>query len=629
MLLSRIKARLGGKKRRTQLGLEKKQKLYNLINKYITPFCILLFLIGSCWLLLLPYDGYSKQTYISENALLPGQVNVYYGYNDIHTAEDYRNKLLAIQTMNITVRSTFIQTELRKVGFTTAIQHFDMNGLSGINAFAIYRTPRSDGKEALVLSAPWISRTGDYNTNGIATLLSLSKLFKRNVYWSKDIILLVTDHENVGTQAWLEAYHGIEQKGQETLSSLAMPRSGAIQGVVNLDFPGVNDYASLGLFFEGVNGQLPNLDLINTIRVVAQNTARVPITLHDEMEAGSNHEQSLSIRYWISLKHVLRTMKYQVIGHPSSDAGQYLRYKIDAVTIHGIHGSDQLDALFGFHRIGVLIESTFRSLNNLLEHFHQSFFFYLLPNVTRYVSIGAYMPPIILYACSLVFQSLALYYLDPKALESDYQETKSRKGAVHSAYTVYRKPISFSFLILGIVHLTGMVTLYMMQPWVTNWLEERFHDQELIIQFSIVSGISLMTILWTSIWVTQTCSPLHDGRMLKSICLAVSAMIIATVSLLNLSLAVATSLATVIPYTLIRPTSSYFWRLIQCLLLILLSPVGLVLIYSNVADTHVTTLLSQLIFDYQIVHSWFIVFICMVYWPINMAMVVLVFTTWQ
>lgn len=30
----------------------------------------------------------------------------------------------------------------------------------------------------------------------------------------------------------------------------------------------------------------------------------------------------------------------------------------------------------------------FRSLNNLLERFHQSFFFYLLPSTDRYISIG-------------------------------------------------------------------------------------------------------------------------------------------------------------------------------------------------------------------------------------------------
>lgn len=52
------------------------------------------------------------------------------------------------------------------------------------------------------------------NTNGIAALLSLAKLFKRNVYWAKDVILLVTDHEISGTQAWLDAYHGMEKNGK-------------------------------------------------------------------------------------------------------------------------------------------------------------------------------------------------------------------------------------------------------------------------------------------------------------------------------------------------------------------------------------------------------------------------------
>lgn len=28
-----------------------------------------------------------------------------------------------------------------------------------------------------------------------------------------------------------------------------MPRSGAIQGVINLDFPGTQDYEALGIFF--------------------------------------------------------------------------------------------------------------------------------------------------------------------------------------------------------------------------------------------------------------------------------------------------------------------------------------------------------------------------------------------
>ena len=27
-------------------------------------------------------------------------------------------------------------------------------------------------------------------------------------YWAKDIIFLVSEHEQLGVQAWLEAYHG-------------------------------------------------------------------------------------------------------------------------------------------------------------------------------------------------------------------------------------------------------------------------------------------------------------------------------------------------------------------------------------------------------------------------------------
>lgn len=39
-----------------------------------------------------------------------------------------------------------------------------------------------------------------------------------------------------------------------------------------------------------------------------------------------------------------------------------------------------------------IIEGCTRSLNNILERLHQSFFFYYLPAPYRYISIGDYMP---------------------------------------------------------------------------------------------------------------------------------------------------------------------------------------------------------------------------------------------
>lgn len=38
------------------------------------------------------------------------------------------------------------------------------------------------------------------------------------------------------------------------------------------------------------------------------------------------------------------------------------------------------------------LEGMFRKLNNLLERLHQSYFLYLLPSLSRFVSIGIYMP---------------------------------------------------------------------------------------------------------------------------------------------------------------------------------------------------------------------------------------------
>ena len=48
-------------------------------------------------------------------------------------------------------------------------------------------------------------------------------------------------------------------------------------------------------------------------------------------------------------------------------------------------------------------------MNNLLEHLHQSFFFYLLSGVQRYTSIGLYMPPVIILGVSFILQALSLW----------------------------------------------------------------------------------------------------------------------------------------------------------------------------------------------------------------------------
>lgn len=61
---------------------------------YLLSFlCIV---VGVVWLLLLPLNEYSRQTYISENALLPGQVHAYFTGSEQNIFRGYKRELEAL-----------------------------------------------------------------------------------------------------------------------------------------------------------------------------------------------------------------------------------------------------------------------------------------------------------------------------------------------------------------------------------------------------------------------------------------------------------------------------------------------------------------------------------------------------
>lgn len=74
---------------------------------------------GVVWLLLLPLNDYSRQTYISENALLPGQVHAYFSGSEQHIFRGYKKELEAILE-----RQTLSEQDSRNDEFTPAYVHF-------------------------------------------------------------------------------------------------------------------------------------------------------------------------------------------------------------------------------------------------------------------------------------------------------------------------------------------------------------------------------------------------------------------------------------------------------------------------------------------------------------------------
>lgn len=96
----------------------------------------------------------------------------------------------------------------------------------------------------MVISASWLSLEGEgdgtINIRGVATVLALAKFLKRKVnfhvlfpkplkysdsgysLWAKDLVFVISDGYMDGMQAWLNAYHGVEQSSK-TLWACSWP----------------------------------------------------------------------------------------------------------------------------------------------------------------------------------------------------------------------------------------------------------------------------------------------------------------------------------------------------------------------------------------------------------------------
>jgi GPI-anchor transamidase subunit GAA1 len=166
------------------------------------PYASLLCILGGIfWLLLLPLNKYSRQTYISENALLPGQVHTYFAGSEQNVFRAYQEELRLVtnQLVDAELKEQDakrrlqemnglwvdkIKTVFHDVGFPTAAQNFAYhsagNLAAGTNTYSVLHAPRGDGTEAIVLLAPQYNAVGEPNTNGVALLLTLARYFKSN-----------------------------------------------------------------------------------------------------------------------------------------------------------------------------------------------------------------------------------------------------------------------------------------------------------------------------------------------------------------------------------------------------------------------------------------------------------------
>jgi GPI-anchor transamidase subunit GAA1 len=452
------------------------------------PAAILCALAGVLLLLLLPLDEYSRRTYISENALLPGQVHTYFDGSEHNIFRAFRQEVHGLVGQSGDERNQRLGEIFRSAGLKVATQKYRYETVAtnetGENVYALLQGPRADATEALVLIGAWKNAKGEINQSGVALVLTLARYFKRWSLWSKDIIFIISEDSIAGPQAWVDAYH--DSHDPAFVSPLTI-KSGALQGAVAVDYPAGpwgQRFDKIHIIYDGINGQLPNLDLFNTAVSVVQGQMGIGCTLQRMWNHGDSYKERLQT--------LSRGMVNQAIGHATGPHSGFMRYHVDAITLQTV-GDGWHDEM----SLGRSIEGIFRSLNNLLEHLHQSFFFYLLMQSGRFVSIGTYLPSAMCIAASFTIMAIALWVqtgfrnTEEPIKEAPKQPTKEKSTRsstkkstpkplpiqstdAESSFSPVERHMFFPILALTAIHFLGLIPLSLFNQLSPSLLESTF-----------------------------------------------------------------------------------------------------------------------------------------------------------
>ena len=127
-------------------------------------------------------------------------------------------------------------------------------------------------------------------------------------------------------------------------------RAGAIQAAINLEIPGP-DSSYLDLRIVGINGQLPNLDLVNLVKMLFIKD-QVRLTLFGAETLLDNSVGDAVGMYLRDLEVAGRMVTSCALGSLEGNHGFFQKFNIQSVTIIGVKSS-KIKTKIGFLKIAV------------------------------------------------------------------------------------------------------------------------------------------------------------------------------------------------------------------------------------------------------------------------------------
>lgn len=275
------------------------------------------------------------------------------------------------------------------------------------------------------------------------------------------------------------------------------------------------------LKLEGFNGQLPNLDLFN-VAVELCNRESVPVSFHGDSFYHTENEWANWLRKG---RTMLSMMNIQASMLSNGAHGLFQKYSVSAITLEGQNKKSKYMMVANLS-LGRAIEGIIRSLNNMMEKFNRSFYFYLLASTRRFISISSYMIVFALLAAPLAFRSLHYYF------QSSLTE--------HSNFSLWIafKPCFFA-------HLFGLLALSFVPLFLTR-LNNKFIasllGENISVENTAYSLYLTLALLTMNSYQTSQPKSMNQYCLQSMIALLNTLLLFSAISLINISLALALTL---------------------------------------------------------------------------------------
>ncbi|KAG0476952.1 hypothetical protein HPP92_013793 [Vanilla planifolia] len=561
----------------TKQGLAKKSRLIVRVGSFLVSHSALVSVIcciaGCVLLLLLPV--LAKSTYVSENALMPGSATPMFSNQDALEANRLVKDIMRIledgREMEI---AQLIGKRMEDVGAEVYYHRFRSDNLH-FNPLGFFSSAcnmvlkNSSGCTSIGISSVGIIRA----PRGLA--YSVFSLLSRVVWLAKDIVWLAADsrHDPRSTgidTCFVNKFHGEDRKFDGRTYDV-FRRAGTMAAalvVKVIDKSERKERDRLDIYAEASNGQMPNLDLINIVHYLAvhrqgldvkvgtfkylQNSALLK-HLSEMLSPLTKLAQSLNPGWKVGINSadfvegtatLASSMYYQALGVPTRPHGAFRDFQIDAITME-LSPRGRLTIENGASsfllRGGRLIEGVIRSVNNLLEKFHQSFFLYFLTAPNKFVSVGIYMIPFALLVVPLPIVAAALF----STTESGSSATAS-SGVVAESHTW--NWLSSANLVFN-VHLWAV--LVSLLPYLISQMP--LMNSAISMLSWISFSLSTIFIFYLLMGSPNSYAKVYNWKVLKCVTIAAASIGLCLMSIINFSTAQVGAMLLVPLCLMVRP----------------------------------------------------------------------------